>query len=69
MARAYREDLNAFILGLGLDPDNVATLEVERDCIVVHEYQRQPDGTLKLGPLGPLTAASYHHIYTRKAMT
>lgn len=60
--RATRTAVNDFIEGLGYKLDDVCTVEILPDRVVVIEYLRGIDGTLRLSPLGARTCERHHHI-------
>lgn len=58
-----RERINAFIVDIGMDPDEVVAMEINPNRVVVTRFIYDENGKLMLDHLGPRTAESHFNIY------
>lgn len=53
-----------FIHSLGsADPNDVAYIEITPERIVLHVFQRNVDGTIRLNELGPATREEHFYVH------
>jgi hypothetical protein len=60
--RLTRDRMDAFLLDLGIEPNDVAEIRIYPGRLILTRYQTNEDGSRKVDHLGPRTMETYFHI-------